>query len=58
VYWQHVIGMMCVLAAYHGYGVCTGRVSWVWCLYWQYVIGMFSVLAACRMYGVCTGSMS
>ena len=27
VYWQHVIGMMCVLAAYHKYGVCTGSMS-------------------------------
>jgi len=47
VYWQHVIGMVCVLAACHRYGV-----------YWQHVIGMVCVLAACHRYGVCTGSMS
>ena len=23
MYWQHVIGMVCVLAACHRYGVCT-----------------------------------
>jgi len=47
VYWVHVIGMVCVLAACHRYGV-----------YWQHVIGMVCVLAACHRYGVCTGSMS
>ena len=37
MYWQHVIGMVCVLAACHRYGV-----------YWQHVIGMVCVLAACQ----------
>jgi len=27
VYWQHVIGMVCVLAASHRYGVCTGSIT-------------------------------
>jgi len=52
------MSMVCVLAAYHSYGVCTGSMLWVWCVYWQYVIGMVCVLAACYGYGVCTGSMS
>jgi len=57
VYWQHVIDMVCVLAACHRYGDCTGSMSWVWCVYWEHVIGMVIVLAACHRYGVCTGSM-
>jgi len=58
VYWQHVIGTVCVLATCHSYGVCTGSMSLLWCVYWQHVIGMVCVLAACYRYGVCTGSMS
>jgi len=46
------------VAACHRYGVCTGSVSYVWCVYWQHVMGMVCVLAACHRYGVCTGSMS
>jgi len=58
VYWQHVVGMVCVLAACQRYGVCTDSMSWVWFVYWQRVIGMVCILAACHSYGVCTGSMS
>jgi len=47
--------MLCVgVAACHMYGVCTGSMSYVWCVYWQRVLGMVCVLAACHGYGVCT----
>jgi len=58
VYWQHVIGMVCVLAACHRHGVCTDSMSKVWSVYWQHVIGMVCVQAASHMYGVYTGSTS
>ena len=48
MYWQHVIGVVCVLAACHRDGVCTGSMS----------LGMVCVLAACHRYGVCIGSMA
>ena len=46
MYWQHV-SMVCVLAACHSYGVCTGSIS-VWCMYWQHfsmVCVLFAVLS-------------
>jgi len=57
------MSMACVLAACHGYGICTGSMSCVWCLYWQDVMGrvcvlagchgMVFVLGGCHKYGVC-----
>jgi len=45
--------MVCVLAACHVYGVCTGSMSCVWCVYWQHVMCMVCVLFAVLSAFVC-----
>ena len=57
MYWPHVIIMVCVLAACHMYGVCTGSMSYVWCVYWQRALDMVCGLTAYHKYGVRTGNM-
>ena len=57
MYWQHVISMVCLLAACHSYDLCTGSMSYVWCVYGQRVIILLCILAASHSYGVITGSV-